>query len=271
MAKHYLRFTLFQRILHVLLFTSVLGLVTTGMPLFFNQSGWAFWIAHTMGGFGVMGFFHRLFGTTMLSVFTVHMVLILRRVVIGREYRLLWGPDSMVPQPKDFVQLFQNIRYFIGLGPAPRFDRFTYWEKFDYWAVVWGMGIIGGTGLILWFHDFFSRIFPGWFFNVAILVHGEEALLASGFLFAVHFFNTHIRPEKFPIDLVIFTGRVSGHEMIEERPEQYQRLVREGKLEKFETTPPPMWLKNLGRIVGAIAVTIGLTLFVLILYAFLRA
>ena len=78
---------------------------------------------------------------------------------------------------------------------AARLDRYTYWEKFDYWAVFWGMGIIGASGLFLWFPVFFSRFLPGWIFNVALLIHGEEALLAVGFIFTMHFFNGHLRPE----------------------------------------------------------------------------
>ena len=101
------------------------------------------------------------------------------------------------------------MRWFLRLGPQPRFDHFTYWEKFDYWAVFWGMGVIGGSGLVLWFPEFFSRFLPGSWFNIALLVHGEEGLLAVGFIFTIHFFNSHLRPDKFPMDPVIFTGHVS--------------------------------------------------------------
>jgi hypothetical protein len=134
-------------------------------------------------------------------------------------------------------------------------------------AVFWGMAIIGVSGYILWFRTFFSKFLPWWFFNVALLVHGEEALLAAGFIFTIHFFNSHLRPEKFPMDLVIFTGRVSEDELREERPEEYKRLMGEGKLDSIKAGPAPLWLRNFGRIIGATAVTIGLSLFVLILIA----
>ena len=87
------------------------------------------------------------------------------------------------------------------------FDRWTYWEKFDYWAPFWGVTIIGGSGLMLWFPDVTASILPGWVFNVATIAHGEEAVLAAVFLFTVHFFNNHFRPDKFPLDIVMFTGR----------------------------------------------------------------
>ena len=99
----------------------------------------------------------------------------------------------MVPQPQDAIDLYHHFKWFVGLGPRPQFDRWTYWEKFDYWAVFWGMAIIGGSGLMLWFPVFFAFL-PGWMFNIAMIVHGEEALLAVGFIFTIHFFNAHLRP-----------------------------------------------------------------------------
>ena len=90
--------------------------------------------------------------------------------------------------------------------PRPRargrsYGRWTYWEKFDYFAVFWGIFVIGSTGLMLWFPELFTRFLPGWLINVATIIHTDEALLATGFIFTVHFFNTHLRPEKFPMDI----------------------------------------------------------------------
>ena len=90
------------------------------------------------------------------------------------------------------------------------------------------MGIIGGSGLVLWFPVFFSRLLPGSWFNIALLVHGEEALLAVGFIFTVHFFNGHLRPDKFPMDPVIFTGRGPPTSSKEERPGRVRTAVADG-------------------------------------------
>jgi len=87
---------------------------------------------------------------------------------------IFWGPNSMVPQLEDFKNFFRHFRWFLGLGPRPQFGRFTYWEKFDYWAVFWGVSIIGTSGLFLWFPTFFAQYFPGWIFNVAFIVHSDE-------------------------------------------------------------------------------------------------
>jgi hypothetical protein len=180
---------------------------------------------------------------------------------------MLWGPASMVPQPRDLVEMYQHVKWFLRVGPRPEFDRYTYWEKFDYWAVFWGMFIIGGSGLMLWFPELFSWVVPGWVFNIAMLVHGEEALLAVGFIFTIHFFNSHLRPEKFPMDLVIFTGRVSEHEFLHERSLEAMRVPAEELASRFPPAPRPRLLRW-GRLGGTIAVFVGLSLFVMIVFAF---
>jgi len=161
-----------------------------------------------------------------------------------------------------------QFRWYFGRGPKPHFDRFTYWEKFDYWAVFWGMAIIGVSGYMLWFSSFFATLVPGWAFNIALLVHSEEALLAVWFIFAIHFFNNHLRPQKFPMDPVIFTGRVSEEEFRAERPLEYERMHQQGKLEAMTSDPPYLWLRNLARIIGFSAVLIGFLLFGMTLMAF---
>ena len=170
--------------------------------------------------------------------------------------KMISGPYTMLPRWKDFQDCAVMWRWFFKGGPKPRFDRWTYCEKFVYVAEVGGSGINGLSGLLLWFPEFFALFLPGWVFNVALLVHGEEALLAVGFIFTIHFFNGHLRPEKFPMDTVIFTGRVTEREMQHERPDEYDRLVREGALERVRVDPPPRWLVLFGRTVGYSVVAI---------------
>ncbi len=270
-ARYVLRFPRGFRLMHGLLMLSFLGLAATGLPLLFSEARWAAVLARLFGGFLVAGTLHRIFASLLIGLFTVHVWQLLHRVFVRKEYGILWGPASIVPQPRDVLEMVQHFRWFFGLGPRPRFDHFTYWEKFDYWAVFWGMAIIGTSGLLLWFPEFFGRVFPGWVFNVALLVHGEEALLAVGFIFTIHFFNSHLRPDKFPMDLVIFTGRVREDEFRVERPAEYERLAAAGRYEDHLTGPPPDALVRAGRIVGTIAVVVGLTLVVLIVYAFLTS
>ena len=124
------------------------------------------------------------------------------------------------------------FKWFFGTGPRPKFDRWTYWEKFDYWAPFWGVTIIGLSGLIMWLPGFFGAFLPGWIFNVAAIFHGEEAFLAVVFLFTVHFFNNHFRPDKFPVEVVMFTGTMSLEEFKTDHGVEYQRLLDSGELEQ---------------------------------------
>ncbi len=99
-------------------------------------------------------------------------------------------------------------------------------------AVFWGVAVIGWSGLILWFPEYFTKVFPGWVINVAMIIHSDEALLAVGFIFTVHFFNTHLRPDAFPMDTVIFTGTVPYNEFKHERPREFEYLKKSGRLKK---------------------------------------
>jgi cytochrome b subunit of formate dehydrogenase len=265
-----LRFHRHDRLLHGMLMASFLTLSLTGMPLLFPQAPWAARLAGLLGGYRVTGGLHRVAAATLMTVFLIHVLRLAHRLFVKKDYGMLWGPRSLVPQPVDVVQLFQHFRWFVGAGPRPRFDRYSYWEKFDYWAVFWGMAIIGSSGLLLWFPAFFARFLPGWIFNIALVVHGEEALLAMVFIFTVHFFNGHLRPDKFPMDLVIFTGRVSLEELKHERPAEYDRMVAENTLEQTLTEPPSHDLVGFARLVGTVAVLIGLSVAAMAIYALLR-
>ena len=115
---------------------------------------------------------------------------------------------------------------------------------------------------------FFSKFLPGWMFNIAALVHGEEALLAVGFIFTFHFFNGHVRPEKFPMDTVIFTGRISEHELKARAPRSSTSgWSGEGRLAAKEAPPPTAESKWFGWVVGGTALVLGIVAIVLIVYS----
>jgi cytochrome b subunit of formate dehydrogenase len=259
------RFKPYQRLMHLVMFSCFLGLAVTGLPLHFSGSSWSSGVMRALGGYQPVGLLHRFFAFGMLVVFAVHLAELGWRLIVRRERGMLWGPSSMVPQPHDATQFAQHVRWFFNKGPRPRFGRFTYWEKFDYWAVFWGMLIIGGSGVLLWFPQAFATFFPGWIFNVALVVHGEEALLATAFIFTIHFFNSHFRPEKFPMDMVMFTGQVSEEELQHERPAEYDALRQSGRLEALSVPPEPSWVSFGGGVIGTAAVVTGLALLVFIL------
>jgi hypothetical protein len=132
------------------------------------------------------------------------------------------------------------------------------------------MFAIGGSGLMLWFPEFFGLFLPGWMFNVATIIHSDEALLATGFIFTVHFFNTHGRPEKFPMDFVIFNGQMTKEEFIEERGDQWARYEEQGITEQFKVDKISGVLYDfLFKGFGFTALFIGISLLLLMVYAFI--
>ncbi len=269
----YKRFTFLEKFLHFMMMVSFLGLVLTGLPLKFVEAPWAIGLAQLVGGPQMAGLIHRWCAALTFTYFIITIIWVAYFLIIkptGENFfQKLFGPDSLFPNFKDGRDIAGMCKWFVGAGEVPKFDRWTYWEKFDFLAVFWGMFAIGFTGLMLWMPEFFSQFLPGWAFNVAIIVHSDEALLASVFIFTVHFFNAHIRPEKFPMDQVIFTGVVSGHEMEEERPEQFARLKEKGELEKYQTKYPGVLSEAIGQLIGITGVAIGMLCLFLIAWGFL--
>ena len=266
-GRHYRRFGPIERVMHAFLMITFIGCALTGVPLLFADHVWASTLVKLLGGFEGAALIHRICAAVMTVVFVGHVIRVFVRAFMAEDWlSYFWGPNSLVPNLKDGQDIVGMFKWFFGKGPRPQFDRYTYWEKFDYWAVFWGMFIIGGSGFMLWFPMFFSQFLPGWVFNVAMIVHGEEALLAVGFIFTIHFFNGHLRPEKFPMDMVIFTGRLSEHELKDERPVEYARLVEQGRLQELEAPAPAREGLLFGRILGTTGVVLGLVTIGLILY-----
>ena len=268
--RYYQRFSVPQRFLHGFLAVTFLGLAMTGLPLRFSTAPWAVGLARSVGGFGTVLFFHLFSAVVLTIAFLIHVANLVYRIVARKEYGLLWGSTSLVPNLKDIQDFIAQFKWFFWRGPKPKFDRYAYWDKVDYWAVFWGMGIIGFSGYAMWFAPFFARFIPGSLLNIALLIHGEEAILAVGFIFTIHFFNTHLRPDSFPMDLVIFNGRMSEEELKRRHPKEYERLVETGELEKLRVAPPPRWLQNFGRAFGTTAILIGFVFLGLMIVAFVK-
>ncbi|MFO0912654.1 MAG: multiheme c-type cytochrome [Pirellulales bacterium] len=260
-----MRFAAVHRWLHAVVIVSFLGLALTGLPLKFSSQDWAKRLADAMGGFGTTAVLHHICGAITFGYFGFHLIWIIGQALAVRRTgktwtQILFGPDSPIPNPRDLRDLAGMGRWFVGAGRKPVFERWTYWEKFDYWAVFWGVGIIGTSGLLLWFPEFFCRFLPGQVLNIAKVIHSEEALLATGFIFSIHFFNTHLRGEKFPIDMSMLAGYVTEEEMNEERPEFMDRMRREGKLGMLRRRTPSARTLWIIRICGFTALLIGLGL-----------
>ncbi|MBC8870256.1 MAG: cytochrome c3 family protein [Planctomycetes bacterium] len=263
----YVRFEPIHRYLHVLIIVSFLGLSLTGLPLKYSAQPWAKWLATALGGFENTSILHRICAVITVLYFAVHLVWLAGKVFRCWADKMPWktlvfGPDSPVPNVRDAKDFFGMVRWLLGRGARPTYERWTYWEKFDYWAVFWGVAIIGTSGLMMWFPELFCRFLPGWTLNVAKVIHSEEALLATGFIFAIHFFNTHLRAERFPMDMGMLTGLVSEEELEEERPEFVDRMREAETLDGLRATSPPKRVLWSIMLAGYVALAIGLALLV---------
>jgi cytochrome b subunit of formate dehydrogenase len=269
----FVRFARHQRALHATMIVSFLCLATTGLTLKFSYTGWAVFVSRLLGGFQTAGFIHRTAAVVMFGVFSTHLYTLYQQK--KREQKSWWamvfGADTMMFNRQDLDQFISTIKWFLGKGPRPQYGRWTYWEKFDYFAVFWGIAVIGSTGLTLWFPVFFTRFLPGPFINIATIIHSDEALLATGFIFTVHFFNTHLRPEKFPMDTTIFTGHMPLAELKRDKQLEYDALVAKGELESHMEEPQPEIVVRTIRAFAWIALAIGFSTIIWIIYAMLFA
>lgn len=274
--KEIRRFRTRDRVMHLFLVLSFFGLVITGFPIKYHDTLWAKLLIQAMGGAHNAGLCHRLAAVVLIVLFLITIVRCFWFLFpngLGRQARKGWagrlfGPDSLVPNAGDWRQFKQMIRWFFNRGEYPKFDRWTYWEKFDFIAVFWGMVVIGGSGVTLWAPEMASYIYPGWVCNIASILHSEEALLAALFIFTVHFFNTHLIPTKFPMDPIIFTGRYKLEELWRYRTLEYERLVREGRLDDLKTKHPSISLKLLSAMFGHASLWLGILFTLILLWTF---
>jgi cytochrome b subunit of formate dehydrogenase len=268
------RFTTPQRLAHGITVVAFFALTITGLPLRFSCAIWAPGLMKVIGGVTVAGLIHRVAGVILVVNLLAHVVQVSIRILRSPDRKShLWGPDSLVPQPRDAVQMWQMMKYFLGRGPMPRFPRWSYMEKFDYFGSFWGIALLGTTGVVRWFPGLFAGWLPGWAFNVAAVFHAEEALLAASFLFLVHFFNVHLRPDKFPLDGVMWTGRARLEVLEEEHPAMTEtwtdvaaKPVSTAPVADLPAPPPPHWLTITGAAFGIFAAAAGLVILGLILW-----
>ena len=262
-----IRFSAFDRLFHLFIMVTFLTQSVTGMGRLLYQTSWGKSVVNLFGGYDRATAVHKWVGVIMIIGFLVHIAYILAKVEWKDWRRSLFSPDSLVPRLEDLKQAGLKIRWFLGLGPPPAFDRWTYWEKFDYWAVFWGMPLLGVTGLLLLDPLFISRIMPGWTLNVLVLLHRAEAVLAMSYIFIVHFTVGHFRRGMFPMNECMFAGSVEVEKEMEEKPAWIARLGEEGKLEKVAVAGPPRWYRVAYFIFGYTALALGLYLLInLVIY-----
>lgn len=216
------RFSVRQRLEHVSVMVLFVALALTGFPQKFPEASWARWLVHAMGGLGVARWVHRAAGLGFGALATFHLGTAALGLVTRRQSL------TLVPSRKDFRDVIQNLRYYLGLTEVKaRFDRFDYREKFEYWGMVMGAVVMTVTGLMLYFPLLVTRWLPGQLIPVAKVAHSNEGLLAFLVVITWHIYNAHLAPEVFPFNKTIFTGRISVERLKHEHALEYERLFPE--------------------------------------------
>jgi len=225
-GRSYIRFNVWQRLEHLLMMVLFILLLVTGLPQKFHTTGWAEWTIAQLGGIDMARLLHRWAGILLALQAAVDLSVVLFLILTKRIQA------SMVVSRKDFVDAIQMARYCLGLTDRhPKFDRYDYRQKFEYWGLIFGTGIMVVSGFILYFPTWFTSVLPGQLVPAAKVAHSNEALLALATILVWHMYGAHLNPDVFPIDTSIFTGRVSEERMHHEHPLELERLQSAEKAE----------------------------------------
>jgi formate dehydrogenase subunit gamma len=216
------RFDINQIIQHWGMMTSFIILVLTGLPMKFYESAISKWWVSLWGGIEVIRSVHHFFAWVIVFVCIYHLVYLGYSTLILRKP----FPRKIIPNPQDFVNLYREMLYFFGIKKGkPQYDRFNWREKFDYWAIFWGMPVMAISGFVLMFPAFVTTYLPGWIIPVSFVAHSDEAMLALLWIFMVHLFFNHLVPGIFPLNKSIFTGKVSKKRYQEDHPLEYNEMI----------------------------------------------
>jgi formate dehydrogenase subunit gamma len=223
------RFSPGQRAEHAAAIFLFAVLALTGFPQKFYDSSWAGPLLSLFGGLARARAFHRLAGIAFSALAVGHMATVLILFVTRR-----CGP-TMIPTRKDFEDVVLTLRHDLGLTEErPRFDRYDYREKFEYWGLVLGGVVMMSTGFLLYLPTLATRLLPGELIPVAKVAHSNEGLMAFLVVLTWHMYNAHLAPQVFPFNNSIFSGRISREKLAHEHPLEHERLFPGAA-----TTPAP--------------------------------
>lgn len=243
--KYYLKITKNQKLQHYTLMTTFLMLVFTGFPLKFHYYEWAGPMINFFGGLHVTRTLHRIAGVIMCAQFFYHWYYLFKNI-----YSYYWGPakktgtfswkelglfvyySPMCPRKKDWNDIVDFVKFATFISDErPKHERFHWREKFDYWAVFWGIPVLGITGLFLWFPVWATSFMPGWAVNISYIAHSDEAMLAVSVIFIWHMYNAHVNYDKFPMSPLFITGYLPEHIM---KHEYYVEWARMNKIVEMD-------------------------------------
>lgn len=243
--KYFFRFTVNQRIQHIILASTVIVLALTGMPLKFHEASWARPLYTLFGGIKIAPVVHKVAGIVLMLLFLYHVgylaYQIYTRQIVPMKKKGELSPGKLIklmltqpfmPNLKDLKDIIQLFKYLLFLSEErPEGAEWTWKEKFDYWAPFWGIPVLGISGLIMWNKELATKFLPGSIINFALIAHSDEALLAVLFLFIWHWYNVHFSTSVFPMGTVFLTGYLSEELMVEEHYEHYVEVMKKAGLE----------------------------------------
>lgn len=220
-GKQFIRLTVNERIQHFLLMFSFIMLVYTGFAMKFPEAWWAAPLIRWEGAFAIRGLLHRLAAVVMIGLSVYHVFYLITNPR-GRGQFV-----ALLPKLKDLKDVVQMFRYYFGISQErPKFERFNYIEKAEYWALIWGTIVMSLTGFILWFENIALRFFPKWITDVSLLIHYYEAVLASLAILVWHFYFQFFDPHVYPMNTTCITGKMSEEDFKEEHAADYERLTK---------------------------------------------
>jgi len=219
--EKYLRMSGSERIQHFLLFSSFIVLILTGFGLKFPESFWVKWIVYIIGenAFEARGLVHRIASVVMIVASFYHLYYI---SFTPRGKQLI---KDFFPRKQDIIDFKSSMLYLVGKSEQkPRMGRFSYIEKMEYWAVVWGTVIMGGTGMVLWFENTFLQYIGTMGMDIATAIHYYEAILASLAILVWHFYFIFMNPDVYPMNKAWISGFLTRKQMEHEHPLELEKL-----------------------------------------------
>lgn len=251
------RFNTSQRRQHIILFISIFILVLTGFPIKYAHMDWPKYVVALFGGFDNMLNVHLAAAVVMVLSGVSHIIWLVK---LFRKGSLKW---SMVPSWKDLRDAFHHVQYLLGIRKErPLYGRYTYLEKFEYFAVIYGILLMGVSGFILWFPNVSAIIMPRWVIELFRVAHSNEAVVCLLAIVIGHFFWVHLNPDVFPSSSVWYNGSISKHHLKEEHPLEYEQLA--ATLEDTEEDEhPSKYANSLPLIVIELCIYIAFFIFLL--------